>query len=159
MRAGSAQVDTSGTPATADGGDPVTSDAPHRPVRGARRFRTWIRQHAVLNTTWRIVVFVVGVAVILGGLIMLVTPGPGWLAIIAGFALLATEFGWARRALHKAKDAGQAAKEKALDPRVRRRNQILAGVGCVVVLAALGTYLGVYGLTPPWQLGIWHRLP
>lgn len=137
----------------------MTRDAPARPVRGARRFRAWIRSHAVLNTTWRIVVFVVGVTVILGGLIMLVTPGPGWLGIIAGFALLATEFGWARRALHKAKDAGKAAKEKALDPRKRRRNRILAVVGCILVLALVGTYLALYGLTPPWQLDIWRRLP
>ncbi|MBO0829612.1 MAG: TIGR02611 family protein [Streptosporangiales bacterium] len=137
----------------------MTSEAPHRPVRGARRLRAWIRHHAVLNTTWRIAVFVVGVAVILGGLIMLVTPGPGWLAVIAGFGLLATEFGWARRALHKARDAGQAAKEKALDPRVRRRNQVLLAAACVVVLAALGTYFAVYGWTPPWHLRVWHRLP
>ncbi|HEX6444566.1 MAG TPA: PGPGW domain-containing protein [Streptosporangiales bacterium] len=137
----------------------MTSEAPHRAVRGARRFRGWIRQHAVLNTTWRIAVFVVGVAVALGGLIMLVTPGPGWLAIIAGFALLATEFGWARRALRRAKDAGQAAKEKALDPRVRRRNKVLLIIACVVVAAVVVAYVVGYGWTPPWKLAIWHRLP
>lgn len=154
------------SPAEADTGSAAGTDAPttdqdtgRRWPRGLRRLRARIRQNKVLNTTWRVVVFVVGVAVIIGGLIMLVTPGPGWLAVIAGFALLATEFGWARRALGRAKKAGQAAKDKALDPRVRRRNQILLGAGCVVVLAALGTYLGVYGWTPPWQLDIWHRLP
>ena len=31
------------------------------------------------------------------GIIMLVTPGPGWLAIAGGIGLLATEFAWARR--------------------------------------------------------------
>lgn len=158
MRAGPAQAEVSGTRAT--GGEAlVTSDAAQPSVRGARRFRAWVRQHSLLNTTWRVAVFVVGLAVILGGLIMLVTPGPGWLAIIAGFALLATEFGWARRALHRARDAGQAAKEKALDPRVRRRNQILLVAGCVVVVAALAAYFAVYGWTPPWHLRIWHRLP
>lgn len=155
-----ASVPEASTRPPADG-DAVTTDqetARARP-RGLRRLRARIRQHKVLNTTWRVVVFVVGVAVILGGLIMLVTPGPGWLAIIAGFALLATEFGWARRALRRAREAGEAAKEKALDPRVRRRNQALLVAGCVVVLAALGAYLAVYGWTPPWQLDIWHRLP
>jgi uncharacterized protein (TIGR02611 family) len=33
------------------------------------------------------------------GAIMLVTPGPGWLAIAGGLALLAAEFVWARRLL------------------------------------------------------------
>lgn len=145
---------------TADGEAEMTApETSQRKPRGVRRVRGWIRRHAVLNTTWRVVVFVVGVVVIVGGLVMLVTPGPGWLAIIAGFALLATEFGWARRALRKAKEAGQTAKEKALDPKVRRRNQILLMAGCVVILAALGVYLGVYGWTPPWQLHVWRQLP
>jgi hypothetical protein len=31
------------------------------------------------------------------GAVMLVTPGPGWLAIAAGVSLLAKEYDWARR--------------------------------------------------------------
>jgi uncharacterized protein (TIGR02611 family) len=31
------------------------------------------------------------------GVVMLVTPGPGWLAIAGGIGALATEFVWARR--------------------------------------------------------------
>ncbi len=38
------------------------------------------------------VVFIAGWIVVLAGLIMLVTPGPGWAAIFLGFAILATEF-------------------------------------------------------------------
>lgn len=33
------------------------------------------------------------------GAIMVVTPGPGWLAIAGGLALLAAEYVWARRLL------------------------------------------------------------
>ncbi len=47
----------------------------------------------------RIVVTVVGFGLIVAGLIMLVVPGPGILAIIAGLAVLATQYAWARRAL------------------------------------------------------------
>lgn len=161
MRASDVETHPKGAPPSEDGevAMPQPETSSPRPVRGARRIRARIRRHTVLNTTWRVAVFVVGVVVIVGGLVMLVTPGPGWLAIIAGFALLATEFGWARRALRRARRAGQAAKEKALDPRVRRRNQILLMVGCVLVLAAVGVYLGVYGWTPPWQLDVWRRLP
>ena len=38
-----------------------------------------------------------GVALILLGLAMLVTPGPGLLALFGGISLLATEYEWARR--------------------------------------------------------------
>ena len=41
------------------------------------------------------VVAVVGVGLILAGIVMLVLPGPGWLTIFAGLAVLAAEFTWA----------------------------------------------------------------
>jgi uncharacterized protein (TIGR02611 family) len=48
---------------------------------------------------WRIAVTVVGVAVIIGGIILLPLPGPGWLIIFAGLGLLGTEYEWAARLL------------------------------------------------------------
>ena len=38
-----------------------------------------------------------GFSLIALGAVMLVTPGPGWLAIGGGLALLASEYDWARR--------------------------------------------------------------
>lgn len=38
------------------------------------------------------IVFIIGWMVVLAGIVMLVTPGPGWAAIFLGFAILATEF-------------------------------------------------------------------
>lgn len=38
------------------------------------------------------------------GVVLLVTPGPGWLVILAGLALLAAEFVWARRLLDRMKN-------------------------------------------------------
>jgi uncharacterized protein (TIGR02611 family) len=62
----------------------------------------------------RIAVFVVGVALLTVGLIMFVTPGPGILLVVAGLAVLATEFAWAEHLLDKAKEqaarAGQSAR-------------------------------------------------
>lgn len=37
---------------------------------------------------------------------MLVTPGPGWLTIGLGLAVLAAEFVWARRLLDRLKEQG-----------------------------------------------------
>jgi uncharacterized protein (TIGR02611 family) len=41
------------------------------------------------------------------GLVMLITPGPGWPAIVGGLAMLAAEFVWARRLLNRLKSQGE----------------------------------------------------
>jgi uncharacterized protein (TIGR02611 family) len=116
------------------------------------RFREYLRRNALLNTTWRIVVFTVGVTVLAGGLIMMIAPGPGILGIIVGLAILATEFAWAKRALHHAKLAAEKAKEKALDPRTKRRNTILAVLGGLLAGGAVIAYLAAYKFTLPWDI-------
>lgn len=120
--------------------------------RAFTRFREFIRRNRILNTTWRIGVFTVGATVLVGGLIMMVAPGPGILGIIVGLAILATEFAWAQRALHHAKQAAEKAKEKALDPRTKRRNTILAVIAGVLGGAAVIAYLVIYGFNLPWNV-------
>lgn len=115
-------------------------------------WRERVRRRPWLNSVWRITVFTVGVTVLLAGVAMLVLPGPGWAAIFIGFAILATEFAWAQRALRSAKEKASRAKEKALDPRVRRRNQIMAICVGVIVAAAIVAYLTVFGLNLPWPV-------
>jgi tellurite resistance protein TerC len=51
----------------------------------------------------RIVVAVIGGTILLGGIIMIVTPGPGVVVIVLGLAILAVEFAWARHWLDKVK--------------------------------------------------------
>lgn len=46
------------------------------------------------------------------GVIMLVTPGPGWLAIAGGIGLLATEFVWARRIRERVERAAESWRAK-----------------------------------------------
>ncbi len=65
--------------------------------------------------TRRALVTLLGLVIILGGMIMLVTPGPGLLTIIIGLTALATEYIWARDLLQKAKDRYEAGKLKVLD--------------------------------------------
>lgn len=69
----------------------------------------------ILRSTKRIVVLVIGLALVVGGIALLVLPGPGLLVIIAGLAVLASEFAWAEHLLDKAKEqaakAGGAAKK------------------------------------------------
>lgn len=60
---------------------------------------------STLNNTYktakRIVISVIGFTLLLFGVVMLVTPGPGLLAIAGGLGLLAVEFTWARIWLKK----------------------------------------------------------
>ena len=61
-------------------------------------------------------VTVVGGALVLAGVALLFLPGPGLLVIIAGLAVLATEFAWARRLLALARE-----RARQVNDRVRRR--------------------------------------
>ncbi len=54
----------------------------------------------------RLIRIVIGFTLLLAGLVMLITPGPGWAAIIGGLVLLAAEFAWARWLLKKIKERG-----------------------------------------------------
>ena len=60
----------------------------------------------------RVAVTIAGFAVVLAGLAMLVLPGPGIVVIIAGLAILATEYVWAERMLAEAKRRAMQAKDK-----------------------------------------------
>ena len=60
----------------------------------------------------RIAVSVVGSVLVVAGVLMLVLPGPGLLVIIAGLAILATEYVWAERMLNLAKQRAEQAKNK-----------------------------------------------
>ena len=74
----------------------------------------------IARSSKRIAVFIVGVALVVGGLAMLVLPGPGILVVIAGLAVLATEFVWAEHLLDKAKEQAGKAKD-GIGSRLRRR--------------------------------------
>ena len=50
----------------------------------------------------RIVIAIVGFTVLLLGVVMIILPGPAFIIIPLGLAILATEFVWAQRLLTKA---------------------------------------------------------
>ncbi len=54
----------------------------------------------------RFVKILMGFTLLCAGVVMLVTPGPGWLTIALGLAVLAAEFVWARRLLDRLKEQG-----------------------------------------------------
>jgi hypothetical protein len=72
--------------------------------------------HRFARHAWRGVVLVIGLTLVVAGVVMLVTPGPGIAAILAGLALLSTEFVWAKRLLAYVRRRFDAARDQ-----VRRR--------------------------------------
>jgi len=72
---------------------------------------------AMLKTVeqvWRIFRILAGFTLLLAGLVMIVTPGPGWLTILLGLGLLAAEFVWARRLMDRIKREGGRIRETVL---------------------------------------------
>lgn len=112
----------------------------------------FVKANRSLHLTWQVGVFIVGLAVIAAGVAMLVLPGPGWVAIFAGLVIWGTEFAWAQVVLRWTKRKVAEAARKAMDPRVRRRNLILTGVGLTVAAVLIGFYLWKYGLMLPWNI-------
>jgi uncharacterized protein (TIGR02611 family) len=52
---------------------------------------------------WKAIVSAVGGLVLLGGLLLIPLPGPGWAIVFLGLAVWATEFDWAYRLLRYAR--------------------------------------------------------
>jgi len=69
-----------------------------QPIRqGLRRMRARMSRHPVLERTYRVVVAVLGGTLAVIGLLLVPLPGPGWLVVFLGLAILGTEFHWAKR--------------------------------------------------------------
>jgi uncharacterized protein (TIGR02611 family) len=55
-----------------------------------------------------------GFTLLVLGIVMFVTPGPGWLTIILALSILAAEFVWARRLLNHLKEQGTRLRDAVL---------------------------------------------
>ena len=65
----------------------------------------------------RVFRIIAGFTLLLAGIVMIVTPGPGWLVILLGLGLLAAEFVWARRLMDRIKREGDRVRVRL--PRAR----------------------------------------
>ena len=96
--------------------------------------------HARRGRFYRIAFAILGATVTLVGVAMLVTPGPAFVVIPIGLAMLALEFVWAERLLDRALEQAEIAQRKAAA--TTRTQRILGGVATAVVLgAALAAWL------------------
>ena len=123
-----------------------------------KRAHHHLHRNRAMSVTTKLVVTILGSTVLTAGLIMMVTPGPGLVGIVAGLAILATEWDWADRwltsARRKLREARLAA--EAMDPRVRRRRVALAA-GAVAAGAGGTTAYVALKDWPGWSVSVWDR--
>ena len=124
-----------------------------------RRLHTRAHANPVTGLVTKVVVTCVGTLVVVAGLVMMVAPGPGIVAIIVGLAILSTEWAWADRWVDRLRGYAHEAAEKArnMDPAVRRRRIALTVLALVVVGGAVWGYLYVYDW-PDFAIDGWDWL-
>ena len=110
------------------------TEAPSRAQRMRERLAERREEHVRKGTFYRVVFAVAGVIVTLAGLAMLVTPGPAFVLIPIGLAMLSLEFVWAERLLEHSLEQAQIAQEKAAQ--TTRTQRVLAAIATVLAIAA-----------------------
>jgi uncharacterized protein (TIGR02611 family) len=114
----------------------------------ARRHRERVRANPALNLLYRIALGAVGGAVLAVGLLLIPYPGPGWLVVFLGLAILASEFRWARRI------NGFARRQyhRWASWLARQHPSVKVAVTCLVCAVVLLTcwVAGVFGVANNW---------
>ncbi len=110
------------------------SDA-DRADKWARKLAERRERYQERGKLYRIGWVITGVLVTLAGCAMLITPGPAFVVIPIGLAMLAMEFAWAEAALEKALKQAAKAQEKAKQADTKQK--VFTAVACVLVAAAV----------------------
>lgn len=128
---------------------PGTEPDPEPRHRLARRVHTRLHANPVTGLLTKIVVTLAGVVVILVGVVLSGpgVPGPGFVVIIAGLAILATEWDWADRLLKRCQRWLRESRDKVrdMDPKVRRRRILLLLLAALVVAAVCTWAIWTWG--------------
>jgi uncharacterized protein (TIGR02611 family) len=112
---------------------PVVSERRPRP-KLVEKLEARRATHRERSRPFRIAFGAVGLVVLVAGLVMLVTPGPAFVLIPIGLAMLSMEFVWAERLLDHSLEQAAAAQEKAAQ--TSRTQRILAAAATVLAVAA-----------------------
>lgn len=85
----------------------------------------------------RFAVTIAGVALLVFGAALMVLPGPGILGIVAGLAVLATEYAWAQRLLLRARTKAEEVQRAAVSSPLRTAGSALFALGMVALGIAM----------------------
>jgi uncharacterized protein (TIGR02611 family) len=119
------------------------------------RWRDQLRERPTADLTYRIVIGVVGLAVLGLGILAIPYPGPGWAIVFVGLAILATEFEWAHRLLKYTRERYDRVMDwfKAQGLWVKALGFVLTAavvVATLWLLGALSFAAGLVGIEQPW---------
>jgi uncharacterized protein (TIGR02611 family) len=118
-------------------------DAAHRRPERERpklvvRLEARREQHRGRARAVRVLYAIAGATILLAGLAMLVLPGPAFVVIPVGLALLSLEFTWAERLLDRSLEEAAKAQQKAAETTTTQR--VLTGVAFALGAAALAAW-------------------
>ena len=141
------------------------------PVFDLHSPRDWLRW--IGRNARRVLIFLLGVAVLLAGVAMLALPGPGVLVIIVGLVILGTEFTWAERALDRTTQTAAGAATAVQGSATGRWSLVASGIGMIVggivlsilfpsfvvagVSISIAGVIGLCTLLPPVQAWIQEK--
>lgn len=113
-----------------------------------REWRHFLRAHRRLYFFYRIGVGVVGTAMLIGGIIAIPYPGPGWALVFLALGVLASEFEWARKLLRFARS-----KYDAFMGWMKKQHGAVQGLfalgTCAVVIVTLWL-VNAFGIVASW---------
>lgn len=128
----------------------MSTDERHRRDLGSRLERAALQaeydtgarepseERARANIAVRLVRMAIGAIVVLAGLAMIPLPGPGWLAVAAGLAILSKDVAWADRLLRQVRRRVPGVPEDGSVP----RSAIVTG--CLLCTASIAATLWWY---------------
>ena len=121
----------------------MTAETPQEEgPRSEPKFVTKLRgqreQHRERSRIVRILFVIVGFTLLLAGIAMLVAPGPAFVVIPIGLAILSLEFTWAETALEKSLEQADKAAQKASETTTTER--VLVGIATALACAAVAAW-------------------
>jgi hypothetical protein len=105
------------------------------------RMRAQREVHANRPLYVRVLIAAAGFTLLLGGVAMLVLPGPALAVIPVALAILSLEFAWAGRALEKAIEQAEKAKQTAKETSRFQKLVVAIAIGLAVVAAVAASIL------------------
>ncbi len=111
-----------------------------------QKLREQRERHLERSKIYRGAFVVAGATVVLAGLALLVLPGPAFLVIPIGLAMLSLEFTWAERLLEKALTHADTATKRAKETTLKQR--ILSGLAVAAGAGAVIAAVLYYGIGP-----------
>jgi uncharacterized protein (TIGR02611 family) len=122
-------------------------EQPHEPAL-VRKLRARQAEHKKRGRLYRWSFVAAGIVILGAGVALLALPGPAFVVIPIGLAILSLEFTWAERLLEKALIKGEEAKRKAARASPAQKALSGAAVACGIAAAVAAAVMWDIPLLP-----------